>query len=687
MPPAENPPQAHPQAEDSPREGDYAPAGTARFHEHALNPNIRVEPLQIDFLLRLADALNNTLDLNTLMHRVADLVRAVIDYRIFAILLINDRTHELWMRFQTGHTAEIERIRIKLGRGITGQAALHRKSILVHDVHQVENYINANPNVLSELAVPLIVKNKVIGVLDLQSEAPAFFTEDHQRLLELTASRMAIAIENARLYTRVSRQAQTLTVLHEISREITSILDPDDLLERIGALLKRVIDFQMFTILLWNDRTDQLEHRFSTRYGERITRERNVPLGHGIIGTAARDRVPVLSPDVRKDTRYIAENPETRSELSVPLIYKGRVIGVIDLEHTRVNYYNEDHLRTLTTLASQVAISIVNARLYQRINEEEQRMEHDLEMAREVQLRLMPSSAPTPAHAEIATSFHAARSIGGDVYDFLDYGPSSEPEPADPSEPHNRATGFPQRRRGEGDEAPDLSFPGAPTRILLALGDVSGKAAPAALYAALVSGLLRSLGARRLAPADLLTLLNAQLQERKLDSQYVTMLVALWDDRTRTLRIANAGSVQPMIVTRVKDGAPHISVQGEGEDRPHVRLNPQAHAAAMTNALQVRTIESEGFPLGLFSVATYDETVLHLESGDLVLFFSDGIPDAINSHGEQFGSERLITLFEHHPTATHSAQQAVDAILEAVKTHQSGTDHFDDETIVALRVR
>ena len=282
------------------QEGDYAPS-RALFHPHAADPHIRVEPLQLDFLLKLADALNTTLDLNALMHRVADLVRNVIDYRIFAILLLNERTHELWMRFQTGHTDEIERIRIKMGRGISGTAALQRKSMLVPDVRKIENYINANPAVMSELAVPLIVKNRVIGVLDLQSEVLGFFTQDHQRLLELTASRVAIAVENARLYTRVSRQAQTLTVLHEISQEITSILDPDDLLERIGALLKRVIDFQMFTILLWNKATEQFEHRFSTRYGERVVRERNVALGQGLIGTAAQERAPVLSPDVRKD--------------------------------------------------------------------------------------------------------------------------------------------------------------------------------------------------------------------------------------------------------------------------------------------------------------------------------------------------------------------------------------------------
>jgi phosphoserine phosphatase RsbU/P len=608
-------PSAAPAPEMSPEhhfEGDYRPSAP----EPAQPANIHVEPVhQVEFLHSLADALNTTLDLNTLMHRVADLVRAVIDYRIFAILLINDRTQELWMRFQIGHTSEVERVRVKPGRGIVGQAALQRQSLLIEDVTQSEHYIEANPNVRSELAVPLIVKNKVIGVLDLESEIPAYFTKEHQRLLELVASRMSIAVENARLYTRLSRQAQTLTVLNEISREITSILDLDDLLERIGLLLKRVIDFQMFTILLWNERTEQFEHRFSTRYGERVTRERNVSLGQGIIGSAAQQREPILAPDVRKDSRYLAVNPETRSELAVPLIYKGQVIGVIDLEHTRVNYYNEDHVRTLSTLAAQVAISIANARLYQRIHEEEQRMERDLEMARKVQLRLMPSRPPKLERAEIAAQFMAARSIGGDVYDFLDYGPG---------------------------------------RTALAVGDVSGKAAPAALYAALVSGILRSLAPQHLSPAEMLAALNDQLQERKLDSQYVTMLMAVWDDSNQTLQIANAGSVQPLFVS------------------------------SNSGARDVKTIQAEGFPLGLFPNAEYEEFTLSTRPGDLIVFFSDGIVDAVNDAGEMFGDERLNAVLK---SQTHSTAAAtVDAILKAVTDFQAGTDHFDDETVVVLRV-
>src|SRR5271154_7580267 len=143
---------------EHPFEGDYRPTAPVLSPPPAADPKIRVEPLQVDFLHKLADALNSTLDLNTLMHRVADLVRAVIDYKIFAILLINERSQDLRMRFQIGHTTEVERLRIKLGRGVSGQAALQRKSILIEDVTKTENYIDANPNVRSELAVPLIIK-------------------------------------------------------------------------------------------------------------------------------------------------------------------------------------------------------------------------------------------------------------------------------------------------------------------------------------------------------------------------------------------------------------------------------------------------------------------------------------------------------------------------------------------------
>ncbi|AXC14435.1 Serine phosphatase RsbU, regulator of sigma subunit [Acidisarcina polymorpha] len=588
-------------------EGDYRPSS-----DTAVQPaQVRVEPIQGEFLLRLTDALNTTLDLQTLLHRTAGLVRAVIDYRIFAILLLNERTNDLRMRFQIGHTAETERLRIKMGKGIVGQVAQNREAALINDVLANEHYINVNPAVRSELAVPLIVKNRLIGVIDIQSEQLGYFKPEHLHLLTLTASRIAQSIENARLYTRVARQAQTLSVMNEISRELTSILDLDPLLERIGQLIRRLIDYHMFTIWLLNERDQVLESQYGVRFGERYVPEERIPLDRGLVHVALTERRAVLVGDVRKDPRYHLVNLETRSEMAVPLIYKGKVIGVLDIEHTRPYYFNEDHERAVTTLAAQIAISIENARLYQRIAHQEQRLEHDLAMAREVQLRLLPPSRPKHIHAEFAAKFLAARTIGGDLYDFLPF--------------DENCTG-------------------------IVLGDVSGKAAAAALFAAVVSGIIRSLASGLLSPSAMLQALNDSLQERRLDSQYVAMVYAVWNDSNQTLQIANAGATQP------------IFCRG-GE---------------------VETVRAEGFPLGMFPAAKYEEFSLATRPGDSIIFFSDGIVDAQNSSDEMFGDEMLVKVVRENQHK--SADEMATTILEEVTKFQGDVDRFDDETVVVLKV-
>src|SRR5438309_2452245 len=232
-----------------------------------LEVQTHVDPL----LLEVADVVNTTLDLDTTLRRVAELVRKVIDYEIFGILLLNEKTQELYFRFSVGHSHEVaDRLRIKVGEGVTGVAAQKAEAILVNDVANDPRYISAVPNVRSEIAVPLIVKNRVIGVIDIESPQADHFTEEHKRLLTLIASRMAVGIENARLYTRISRQAKSLLLLNEIARELTSILNVDELLKRVGESLSKLIDFQMFSILLIDAAGEKLQHRFSLRFQEHI---------------------------------------------------------------------------------------------------------------------------------------------------------------------------------------------------------------------------------------------------------------------------------------------------------------------------------------------------------------------------------------------------------------------------------
>ena len=564
-------------------------------------------------LLDVADVLATSLDLDTTVRRVAEVVRKVIDYEIFAILLLNEKTQELRFRFQVGYPPEFaERTRIKVGEGVTGQAAQLRQAILIDDVTRDPRYIAAVPNVRSELAVPLITKNRVIGVIDIEAREPGYFTEEHKRLLTLVASRMAAGIENAQLYTRTTKQARILLLLNEISRELTSILNLDELLGRIAELVRRLIDYQMFSILLLDASGEKLQHRFSLRFKESVHLKHEIPLGRGLVGTAAASGQAVLVPDVSKDPRYIEANPETRSELAVPLTYKGKVIGVLDLEHTRRGFFTDEHQRTMTTLAAQIAIALENARLYEEIERQERRLERDLALARELQVRLLPQASPRLAHLDVAAKFVPARAIGGDLYDFIPYSLS---------------------------------------RLGIAIGDVSGKGAPAAIYAALVSGILRSHAPIEPSPAEMLSAVNLSLAERRIEAQFVSIIYAVWDDQHRTLTVANSGLPRPIYVHGGKN----------------------------------EVIEATGLPLGLFDEADYDEFTFRMKPGDMFVFFSDGILDARNRQGQLFGRrgvERVIA-----ECTAQSAECVVNSLFQAVAEHAAGVETFDDQTVVAIHVK
>ena len=153
-----------------------------------------------------------------------------------------------------------------------------------------------------------------------------------------------------------------------------------------------------------------LRHRFSVRYDQRVNLD-NIPLGKGLTGAAAETREAVRVLDTATDPRYIASHPDIRSELAVPLVVQDRVVGVLDLESDRVSYFTEDHQRTLTLLAPQIASSVENARLYEELTTREQRMEQDLKAARKVQTVLLPRTAPELRGLEIALRSRPAREI------------------------------------------------------------------------------------------------------------------------------------------------------------------------------------------------------------------------------------------------------------------------------------
>jgi phosphoserine phosphatase RsbU/P len=580
------------------------PAGKAemRFRERAE---------LLDFLLEVSEATSETLDLDQLLANVAEIVKEVIPYDLFAILLYSEKTRGMRVRHAIGHRDEIMRsLIIQLGEGITGAAAATRQPILVGDVRSDPRYLIALDAVRAELAVPMLVRGKLVGVIDLESTRLNAFTEQDKALLTLIAGRIGVSIDNARLYRRVERQNRTLRVLAHLSQEFSSILDLDELLTKIASTVRALINYDSFSIFLVDPEYNLLRHRFSQRFDERITVQ-NIELGKGITGAAVQSRETIRVSDTLSDPRYIPTHPDVRSEVAVPLVSQDRAIGVMDLESNRLGFFTEEHVRALSLLAPQIASSVENARLYEELAQREHRMQEDLRAAYKLQSVLLPRSVPDFVGLEGALRSRPAREISGDLYDFFEHGEEYS---------------------------------------LIAFGDVSGKGAAAALYGALVAGLLRILAPRRQTPAQLMKLLNETLLERKVDAQYATLLLLQWSGRENVLTMANAGALPPIIC------------------RGGEVLDPRV----------------EGVPLGLLEDRDYEQIQFQAQSGDLIVLYSDGIEDQLGEGDKDFGRDRLFRRLKKSTTC--SPQDVVGAIFNDIDRFRGSSPLTDDQTLIVLKV-
>ncbi|MCC7416228.1 MAG: GAF domain-containing protein [Acidobacteria bacterium] len=569
-------------------------------------------------LFALGREVTSVLDLDELLQKIPTLIARLTEFQAFAVYLLDEAKAELTIAYSVGYPdAVASGLRVKVGQGLVGAAVAEGRPLLVNDVHADPRYVEAVPGSQAELVVPLRRKGRVIGALNLLSLTRGQFTPADEAVLRQFGAHVAVAIENARLFEKERAYTSTLETLADIAREFGAILNVDELLTRIANLTKRVIDYRTFGIMLLNEETGELEMKVAVRYSERVGMPR-VKLGHGIVGHAALHKEAVLVPDVSKDSRYINIVDDARSELVIPLMIKDRCIGVFDLESPELNAFTTSHVQILTLLASQAAVAIENARLYGTILEEESRIEKELRFAQRVQTALLPTELPTPPKGVgIAARFDPALELGGDLYDFL---------------------------------APD------PSGLVVAVGAVSGKGVPAALYSAFVGELVRSRTFRRrftperFTPAGVLASMNTILHDRKLEEYYCTLCYATFDFERRTLAIANSGLPYPI---RCSGGV-------------------------------AEQIVLPGVPLGSFAGSAYDELTFDLAPGDLFVFCTDGVFEAVDALGREFGAERLLKVVQQ--ARSQPAQQVVDAIFAEVREFRGDTPQADDMTVVALEI-
>jgi phosphoserine phosphatase RsbU/P len=358
--------------------------------------------------------------------------------------------------------------------------------------------------------------------------------------------------------------------------------------------------------------------KVAVRYGDKVQMPR-VQLGVGLVGYAALHKEAVVVPDVSIDPRYIKLVDDAKSELVIPLLLKDRCIGVFDLESPELDAFSKTHVEILTLLASQAAVAIENARLYETIRANEERLEKEIRFAQRVQAALLPTELPKRMKGvDVAARFAPARELGGDLYDFL---------------------------------APE------PNTLAVAVGDVSGKGVPAALYSAFAGELIRSRTFRRryapdrFSPAGVLASTNTILHERQLEEYYCTLCYALFDLKRRSVTLANSGLPYP-----IRCGADEVS-----------------------------QILLPGVPLGSFAGSSYEEATFDLAAGDMYVFCSDGVFEANDALGREFGAERLVEVVKQHCRA--SARDVVNAVFSAVEEFRGETPANDDMTAVAVKIR
>jgi phosphoserine phosphatase RsbU/P len=570
-------------------------------------------------LFELGREVTSVLDLDELFAKLPTLIARITKFNAFAVYLLDARRDELSIAYAVGYPDDaVWSLRVKMGSALVGLAAAEGRNVLVNDVHSDPRYVEAVPGSNAELVVPMRRKGRVIGAINLLSDTAGQFTETDEMLLRQFAAHVAVAIENARLFEKERQYTGTLETLAEIGHEFGSILNLDELLTRIAELARRVIDYRTFGILLVNEDAQVLELKNAVSYGDHVS-EKQIPIGSGLVGYAALHKEPVLVADVSTDPRYVSWVDDVRSELVIPLLVKDRCIGVFDLESPELEAFNKSHVEILTLLASQAAVAIENARLYETIRANEIRLEREISFAQRVQSAFLPTELPKKFKGvDVAARFTPARELGGDLYDFL---------------------------------APDANT------LVVAVGDVSGKGVPAALYSAFAGELVRSRTFRRRytsersSPAGILASINTILYERQLEEYYVTLCYAMFDFKRRMVTMANSGLPYPI---RARKGS---------------------------DATQ---IELAGVPLGSFPGSSYDEVSFDLVPGDLFVFCSDGVFEANDANRGEFGLARLQAVVAS--SADKPAKALVDDIFTAVDAFRAGEAPNDDTTVVAVKI-
>jgi len=379
----------------------------------------RVEKL----MLEAARTFNTTLEYEELIEMVLKLVMAAVGSEAAAIYRHDPDRRERRTRFMSCGDCKMITIGREPSAGVLGWVMDRIESVIINDTaidprvdHQMGNLLGVPARSL--LALPLIGRGKLIGVVEAVNKIKGEFTQVDVDVLSGLNNQIAVAIDNAYLYREAKREALEKTLLYEIGQKLSGKLSLQEVLGAILDSLKQVVKFDSGGVFLCDDRGLDLNAIYTVGYGAESQKSLHLKCDEGLVGAAATSGKEVIVDDVTTDSRYVQANPSTLSEIAVPIKVDDRVIGVINLESPDHNSFDRRHISLIRAFASQAGMSIERARLHERDLQAKQ-LEAQLNVARDTQRTFLPKSDPVIPGYDIAGQNVPSGQVGGDYYDFI----------------------------------------------------------------------------------------------------------------------------------------------------------------------------------------------------------------------------------------------------------------------------
>jgi len=443
-------------------------------------------------------------------------------------------------------------------------------------------------------------------------------TGDELGVLSQAFNRMTINLKQN--IEEKERQIYYLSSLHNLGNMIGKIFDLSQLLETIVANATKVMKCRKCSIMVLDEKTQKIKIKkaLGLEKNADIISDVEPDRGGAITEWILKNKETLWVKDIRTDERFKnikfdEKHYTTSSFIAVPLKFKDEVIGILSItEKEDGEEFTEEDVKLLKILAQQVVIAIDNAKVHAQ-DVERKRIEKELEIAHHIQMNMLPAISPCGENFSISAVSVPAKEVGGDYYDCLMVGDD---------------------------------------KLILAIGDVSGKGVPAALLMVMIRTIIRAEAEHGLSTAQLISKLNSLLLKDIEEAMYATLFYAVLNIKERTLYYTNAGHNYPIIFHKDKE--------------------------------QYDVVKSTGFFVGMFDNPKYEEEKIKLKQGDLVVLYTDGITEAVNEKGEMFGLKRLCTFINQYRNLP--VKEIKNKIFDKIEDFTEGVEQSDDITLVMVRI-